>query len=105
MKRRLKILIFVIGIILLCGSIAFITHLGGREKTKLSELSEDECIRFLTDRGISIPKGLKAPTIQEMISDLEADPDRPPLCVDWTLLADFYEEVREAVREYDGAKP
>ena len=67
---------------------------------KLSEMEEYVLLQHLADDAITIPAGLEISTIRDMITDLEADPDRPAPIVDWTVYADFYEEVRDFVKDY-----
>ncbi len=65
----------------------------------LSELGDEALLQYLDDEGISIPNGIDVSSIREMISDLEADPDRHPLFVSWQAASDFYEELRAVVKE------
>ncbi len=67
---------------------------------KLSEMEESVLLQHLADDAITIPAGVEISTIRDMITDLEADPDRPAPIVDWTVYADFYEEVRDFVKDY-----
>ena len=99
MKSKIKILLPTLGLILLCGIFIFV-YFGKQEKPKLSELQEDQCIQYLTDNGVSIPEGLEASSVREMIAELENDPDKSAPAVSWTILADFYEDLRRAVKQY-----
>ena len=66
---------------------------------KLSEMEESVLLQHLADDAITIPAGVEISTIRDMITDLEADPDRPVPIVDWTVYADFYEEVRDFIED------
>ena len=72
---------------------------------KLSEMEESVLLQHLADDAITIPAGVEISTIRDMITDLEADPDRPAPIVDWTVYADFYEEVRDFVKDYYSMNP
>lgn len=67
---------------------------------KLSEMEESVLLQHLADDAITIPAGLEISTIRDMIAALEADPDRSAPIVDWTVYSDFYEEVRDFVKDY-----
>ena len=72
---------------------------------KLSEMEESVLLQHLADDAITIPAGVEISTIRDMITDLEADPDRPAPIVDWTVYSDFYEEVRDFVKDYYSMNP
>lgn len=67
---------------------------------KLSEMEESVLLQHLADDAITIPAGVEISTIRDMIAALEADPDRSAPIVDWTVCSDFYEEVRDFVKDY-----
>lgn len=67
---------------------------------KLSEMEESVLLQHLADDAITIPAGLEISTIRDMIAALEADPDRLAPIVDWTVYSDFYEKVRDFVKDY-----
>ncbi|MHB8061747.1 MAG: hypothetical protein ACYDG2_03800 [Ruminiclostridium sp.] len=72
---------------------------------KLSELSEDECLAFISSRGIDIPAGLDTENIRafvkEIISQSEKNPQSPG-GYSYTATMEFAEDIRKAVNEYYG---
>ena len=87
---------------LLCGLILFSACSNSDGKEKLSELSEEQLIEFLTERDVFLPNGVEVSSIQEMLSDLEEDPDCQAPVVSWSVITDFYEELRAVVKDYYG---
>lgn len=97
MQRKILTLLFLA--VLLCAFLLFAScSVKDREAGNLSELDDEELLQFLDEAGVSIPNGISASSIREVLAELEADPDRPPIIVDWTVLSDFYEDLREIVR-------
>ena len=91
------------GIMLLMLVVSILSSCSARtQKPKLSELEEDLYIQYLEDHGVVFPDNYVASEIRKIIAELEADPDRPAPVVSWTVLSDFYEELRAAVKEYYG---
>lgn len=70
---------------------------------KLSLLTEDELLAILSDMGVTIPTELDAQNIdlKKLISDLEDNPDMP-FVVSYSVASEFFEEIREAVKQYNG---
>lgn len=87
-------------VVLLCSLILFSACSNDAGKEKLSELSENELVEFLTEKEISLPNGVEVSSIQEMLSDLEEDPDRHAPVVSWSVITDFYEDLRAVVKDY-----
>lgn len=87
---------------LLCCLILFSACSNDAETEKLSELSEEQLIEFLTERDVSLPNGVEVSSIQEMVSDLEEDPDSQAPVVSWSVITEFYEELRAVVKDYYG---
>jgi hypothetical protein len=108
MKRK-GFFVLAAGVVFLCVIVACVSNSGEKEKKQLSTLDEDECLAFLTDMGVTIPEefrnhddlGLR---VKEIISDLEADPDRPS-AVSYSVAAEFFEDIRGAVKRYYGLDP
>jgi len=69
--------------------------------SKLSSLAGDEIRAVLSDMGITIPDEVSDEDLKDLVLDIEADPDMIPV-VSWSVAAEFFEEVREAVKEYNG---
>ena len=70
-------------------------------KPKLSELNEEQGRAMLKTLGITDTKDFTWEGIQEMIAVLEEDPDHP-VTVSYTAAAEFFEELRGAVKQYYG---
>ena len=69
--------------------------------SKLSSLDGIEIRAVLSNMGITIPDGVSDEDLKDLVLDIEADTDMV-LVVSWSVGADFFEEVREAVKEYNG---
>lgn len=70
-------------------------------RKKLSALEEPILLQRLADYGITIPANLEGVAIRDAIAELEVDSDRAAPVVSWTEFADFYEELRDFVKEHD----
>lgn len=72
---------------------------------KLSELSEDECLKFIASRDIEIPDNLDKKNIgsfvKELITQSEKNP-KSPSGFSYTVTVKFAEDIRKAVIEYYG---
>lgn len=73
--------------------------------TRLSELSQDDCIAFVKSRGLSIPTEPTGADAGKFIKDnivkFESDPFSPAI-IDDTAALKFAEGIRRAVNEYNG---
>lgn len=67
---------------------------------KLSELNDSDLTQYITNSGITIPEGIGADTIREMVTELENDPEHETPAVGYTLLTDLYEDLRNLVVDY-----
>lgn len=63
-------------------------------------MDDDLLILHLADYGIVIPDNLEVTAVQNIIADLEVEPDKPAPIVGWTEFADFYEELRKFIKDY-----
>lgn len=72
---------------------------------KLSELSEAECLEFISSRDIEIPDVLNTPHIGELVKQMIADAEKYPQSgglYSATYTNNLSEAVRKAVNEYYG---
>ena len=74
------------------------------ESEQLSQLSEEECIRFVLDAGIEIPENLLnyeklGGFVKEIIETVEVNPQYE-FMYNFTVTRDFANEVKTAVNEY-----
>lgn len=100
-SKSLRGIAAMIALIALIGMICTFSACSSNDAPqKLSEMEESVLLQHLADDAITIPAGLEISTIRDMIADLEADPDRSAPIVDWTVYSDFYEEVRDFVKDY-----
>ncbi len=76
----------------------------GETKIKLSTMSEEDCRKFLSEAGVEVPPQLEDIKTLSLVKTYEDDPDRY-FVVSWTVLLDFYDNVRDVVREYYGLPP
>ncbi len=77
------------------------------QKSKLSELSEAELLNFLSENGVTVPDELQdrdglGAFVKKFITDIEADPDSPAPVVNWSVPAQFCDDIRTAVNTYYG---
>ncbi len=73
----------------------------GKTEPKLSELEDGELLQTMTSFGVTLPEGVGMDTVRSMVAELEEDPDHEEIvAVDWTPIADLYEDIREMVVEY-----
>ncbi len=68
-------------------------------------MDEDLFIQYLADYGVEIPDNLEVTVVQDIIADLEVEPDKSAPIVGWTEYADFFEELRNVVKEYNNLNP
>lgn len=71
---------------------------------KLSELSDDECIKFLKDNGVAIPEIYEdeldcVPFVRLIIEQVEED-NNTEFAFGYTVLLEFAYEIKTAVNEY-----
>lgn len=72
---------------------------------KLSQLSEDECRRFIASRGIEIPDNLYTKNIGSFVKELITQSEKYPQSpsgFSYTVTMEFAEAIRKAVNEYYG---
>ena len=72
---------------------------------KLSQLSEDECLRFIASRGIEIPNNLDTKNIGSFVKELITQSEKYPQSpsgFSYTVTVEFAEAIRKAVNEYYG---
>lgn len=74
-------------------------------ENKLSEMEDNELIRYIVDSGVPVPENMEVETIREMVIELEEDADHSPPVVGWTVLADLYEDLRNVVKIYYSTGP
>lgn len=72
---------------------------GKERRTFFSTLDKEQCVSFLSERGVDIPTELANIDIQELVTSIEANPDKV-YAVNWTVFYDFIEEVRAVVKDY-----
>lgn len=89
----------------LCGAFLLSSCTNKNEIVKLSELEDEALIQYIEDNGISIPNGIEISSIREMVADLEADPDCPPMMFSWAEVNIFYEKLRAMVKWYYSVAP
>lgn len=74
-------------------------------KPLLSSLSEQECMDFLREQGVSIPTCFEeddlAPFAKRIIAKVENDPNTP-FAINYWVTLEFAEAIRDAVNEYYG---
>ncbi len=111
-KRKLSIsrnsIIIVAGIIVMV--LLLLWYWNYRESNKkLSDMTVDECIQFMEDMNVEIPEEFQDKDIRAIAEDvlekmkwLEEYNLEVPVGVSYTVLADFYEDIRHAMREYYG---
>ncbi len=96
-KYAIQVVCVICSLVLLLSACSFVPP-----ERKLSEMSDEELIQYLIDSGVPSLE-LKhievADLIRKFVVELEEDPDSPP-AVSWSVLADMYEGIREAVKEY-----
>ena len=79
-----------------------------RTGQRLSEMSEEECLRFIEEGGVEIPPRLNGPYRGGLIKDLICFSEQDPAC-DFGMLSssetiELGYRVRKAVNEYYGIK-
>ncbi len=90
-------LFFLIGVIFTCSN--------EHTTLKLSEMDEDLFIQHLADYGVEIPENLEVTAVLDIIADLEVEPEKSAPIVGWSEFADFFEELRYVVKEYNNLNP
>ena len=78
---------------------------GSASPQKLSDLDDAALLQLLADHEVTVPAGLEAASIRDAIAERELEPDKPAPVVGWTMLADFYEQLRALVKDYYGIAP
>ena len=109
MKKN--IIIPTICVILLCGIVSGVALSGIIDKPKLSSFSDKALYTVLRIYGLSIPDELSEETkknlingeLREIVECVENEPDIY-LAFSYTVMADFYEGVQNAVNKYYGAE-
>ena len=71
------------------------------EKSKLSDLSDEELINYIANCGVEIPPGVTIVTIRAMLEELEVDPDHPEPVLGHTPLVELYRDIRFMVIKYN----
>lgn len=102
---RRNVLLSLFFAVLIYGIFSMVSCSCNNEITNLSELGDEALIQYLDEESISIPEGIDITSVREMLVDLEAVPDRHPLVVGYSVLYNFYEELRMAVKKHGNATP
>ena len=71
------------------------------EKSKLSDLNDEELINYITNYGAEIPHDVTIVTIRAMLEELEADPDHPEPVLGHTPIVELYRDIRSMVIKYN----
>ncbi len=101
--KKMRSLIVILALFFLIGVISACSN--EHTTLKLSEMDEDIFIQHLTDYGVEIPDNLEVTAVQDIIADLEVEPDKSAPIVGWTEYADFFEELRNVVKSYNNLIP
>lgn len=99
-KGKLLFLVTVFIVTLMCMNLCAYAE----ENKKLSEMTEEECIRFLESKGTKIPEEYidyinLGSTIKEMIIYIEAHPEAEHI-YNYTAKDELFTSVRETVLKY-----
>ncbi len=111
MKRVLSFILLMFLVFGLCilpatTGAAAVEPAAAESKVKLSTLSEDECMEFLSQMGVCIPEDLMQPgtdvpgIVKYIFSILDEDP-YAPLGVSYVPVS-LFEDIQDAVRQYYG---
>lgn len=78
------------------------------KKTRLSEMTEDECMEFILSNGVEIPEDLAtiqnlSAFVKQTIIDVENDPNYE-CCYGYYVTVQFVEDIKTAVNNYYGNK-
>lgn len=98
--RARKVLLIICAVIVIAGVI-----FAAFAKPKLSDMSDEELIQYVTDAGVTIPTSIGANSIRLMIKTLEEDPEHMSLNLNWSAVNDLFEDLREVVNAYYGMEP
>ena len=94
MKKRA---IYSIAAVILCVSVVLGICL---HKPRLSKMDEDECTQFLSDSGVISECYIETHYVQDMLAELEKDPEHhSPVVGDYTSIQ-LYEQLRVVVNMY-----
>lgn len=82
------------------------TEINTNGTMRLSSMTADECLEFITDMGIEIPEQLESvpdlgELVKSIISKVETHPDAPML-YSYTVTKDFADKIKDVVNSYYG---
>lgn len=100
MKKIICIILVFVAMV----SLSMSASAANSEQMVLSELTEDECIAFIKEKGVEIPDGFGDESvwgvfIKEVISQVEEKPNTGFLYEN-SILLDFAEEIQRVVNEF-----
>lgn len=73
---------------------------GKTAEYKLSKMKDGELIQHITSSNVTIPENVSIDTIREIIIQLEENPEYPAPVLGYTVMEDFFEDIRIIVKEY-----
>lgn len=99
MQHKKALLIICLVIVLV-----FVT-LAAFAKPKLSDMSDEELIQYVTDAGVTIPSWIPVRSVRLMIKELEKDPEYPTPVLEIFPSSHWFDDLREVVKAYYGIEP